>query len=51
MQKQDYQKYMDGQDKRHTLGDIMKEQFDKITTNKKTVTKKVSKKEEKNDKG
>ena len=47
MQKQDYQKYMNGQDKRHTLGDIMKEQFDKITTNKKTE----SKKEEKNDKG
>ncbi len=47
MQKRDYQKYMNGQDQRHTLGDIMKEQFDKITTNK----KKESKKEGKNDKG
>ncbi len=53
MQKRDYQKYMDGQDKRHTLGDIMKDQFDKITNNKKEkvkektpkVIKKVSKKE------
>ena len=49
MQKRDYQKYMDGQDKRQTLGDIMKDQFDKITTNKKeeikNEIKKVSKKE------
>ncbi|MFC2166595.1 30S ribosomal protein S1 [Acidobacteriota bacterium] len=53
MQKRDYQKYMDGQDKRHTLGDIMKDQFDKITTNKKEEIKekeevqKASKKESK----
>jgi len=47
MQKQDYQKYMDGQDKRHTLGDIMKEQFDKITTTKKPESKKESKTESK----
>jgi len=44
IQKRDYQKYMSGQDKRHTLGDIMKEQFDKITTNKKTESKKEGKK-------
>jgi hypothetical protein len=44
MQKQDYQKYMDGQDNRHTLGDIMKDQFDKITTTKKTKSKKEGKK-------
>jgi len=47
MQKQDYQKYMDGQDKRHTLGDIMKEQFDKITTTKKPESKTESKTESK----
>ncbi len=59
MQKRDYLKYMDGQDKRHTLGDIMKDQFDKITTTnmtertteEKKAKKKVSKKEEQNDKG
>lgn len=44
MQKRDYQKYMNGQDKRHTLGDIMKDQFDKITTAKKTENKKEGKK-------
>ncbi len=44
MQKRDYQKYMDGQDKRHTLGDIMKDQFDKITTAKTTKSKKEGKK-------
>lgn len=44
MQKRDYQKYMDGQDKRHTLGDIMKDQFDKITTTKTTKNKKEGKK-------
>ncbi len=44
MQKRDYQKYMNGQDKRHTLGDIMKDQFDKITTPKKTESKKEGKK-------
>ena len=44
MQKRDYQKYMDGQDKRHTLGDIMKDQFDKITTNKKKDSQKEGKK-------
>ena len=44
MQKRDYQKYMDGQDNRHTLGDIMKDQFDKITTTKKTKSKKEGKK-------
>jgi small subunit ribosomal protein S1 len=44
IQKRDYQKYMNGQDKRQTLGDIMKEQFDKITTNKKKESKKEGKK-------
>ncbi len=44
IQKRDYQKYMNGQDKRQTLGDIMKEQFDKITINKKKESKKEGKK-------
>lgn len=44
LQKRDYQKYMNGHDKRHTLGDIMKDQFDKITTSKKTESKKEGKK-------
>lgn len=47
MQKLDYQKYMKSQDKGQTLGDIMKDQFEKISTPKKTK----SKKEGKNDKG
>ena len=43
MQKLEYQKYMQSQDDRHTLGDIMKDQLKNIGTKKKT------KKEEKND--
>ena len=50
IQKQDYQKYLKSQDQGHTLGDIMKDQFDKITTPKKTTKKAKTKKEGKNDK-
>ncbi len=45
MQKLEYQKYMWHQDNRFSLGDIMKDQLKKISSPKKTVTKK----EEKND--
>lgn len=51
IQKQDYQKYMKSQDKGHTLGDIIKDQFDKLAPPKKETTKKAkTKKEGKNDK-
>jgi small subunit ribosomal protein S1 len=43
MQKLEYQKYMQSQDNKHTLGDIMKDQLKNIGPQKKT------KKEEKND--
>ncbi|MGD2294325.1 MAG: 30S ribosomal protein S1 [Candidatus Aminicenantes bacterium] len=43
MQKLDYQKYMKSQDKGSTLGDIMKDQFEKIATPKKTESKKERK--------
>lgn len=43
VQKQDYQKYMQSQDKGHTLGDIMKDQFEKIASPKKSESKKEGK--------
>jgi len=50
IQKQDYQKYMKTQDQGHTLGDIMKDQLDKLATPKKASKKTKAKKEGKNDK-
>jgi len=45
MQRLEYQKYMEHQDNRFSLGDIMKNQLKKISS----AQKKVNKKEEKND--
>lgn len=50
MQKLDYQKYMQGQDNRMTLGDIMKDQLAIIGSPKKNTKKKKNKKEGKDDK-
>lgn len=50
MQKIDYQKYMQSQDNRTTLGDIMKDQLGKIVSPKTKTKKKKNKKEEKDDK-
>lgn len=50
VQKIEYQKYMQSQSDRHTLGDIMKDQLKKIGTPNKRAEKKVKKKEGKNDK-
>jgi small subunit ribosomal protein S1 len=44
IQKEEYQKYVDSQDDRMTLGDLMKDQFKMLQT-----PKKANKKEEKAD--
>jgi hypothetical protein len=41
-----YQKYVQSQDDRHTLGDIMKDQLKNISTPTKSPNKKDDKKEE-----
>ncbi|MFC2163420.1 30S ribosomal protein S1 [Acidobacteriota bacterium] len=46
LQKQEYQKYVQSQDDRHTLGDIMKDQLKNIGTPAKPPKKKAAKKEE-----
>jgi len=46
LQKQEYQKYVQSQDDRHTLGDIMKDQLKNINTPTKSPKKKEEKKEE-----
>jgi len=46
LQKLEYQKYVQSQDDRHTLGDIMKDQLKNISTPSKTPIKKEDKKEE-----
>jgi len=47
LQKLEYQKYVQSQDDRHTLGDIMKDQLKNINTPSKTPIKKEDKKEDK----
>jgi small subunit ribosomal protein S1 len=46
LQKMEYQKYVQSQDDRHTLGDIMKDQLKNISTAKKSPDKNEDKKEE-----
>ena len=46
LQKLEYQKYVQSQDDRHTLGDIMKDQLKNIGTPTKKPKKKKGKKEE-----
>jgi small subunit ribosomal protein S1 len=46
LQKMEYQKYVQSQDDRHTLGDIMKDQLKNIGTPAKAPKKKKEKKEE-----
>ncbi len=50
MQKMEYQKYMQGQDDRLTLGDLMKDQLKIIDAPKKKTQKKEKEKEKKDDK-
>ena len=49
VQKMEYQKYVQGQDDRHTLGDLMKDKLKNLEAPKKKPKKTVKKKEEKDD--
>ena len=50
VQKIEYQKYVQNQDDRHTLGDLMKDQLKNLEAPKKKAKKPAKKKEEKDDK-
>ena len=50
MQKMEYQKYVQSQNDRLTLGDLMKDKLKNLEAPKKKTQKTAKKKEEKNDK-